>query len=207
MILPIFILVAAGFWLIFPGKKLPILLSEQKLEVSNNSNIDDLQSKINLLENKIDVMESSNSKLLSKISILESQNNSGSTPVSSQSKSPVLIPINPGGVLDAKDWTSLTSGSIKINPADYPAYANAYLIINLSVYVGQGKAFARLVNTNNGLSILDSEVSTNSYSPVTLTSKPFKLPNGDNTYTIELKTLVEGGYPAQAGSSFLQITY
>jgi hypothetical protein len=203
---PVIILVAVGFWFILPEKNPSILISDQKPEVSKTQNIDELHSKVDLLEDKIDVLENSNSELLSKISSLKSQDDRREEPVSSR-KSQVLIPINPGGSFDAKDWKNLTSGSIKIDPADYPGYKEAYLIINLSVYVGQGKAFARLVNPDNSLAILESEVSTNAYAPSTLTSKPFKLPSGSNNYTIQIKTLVEGGYPAQAGESFLQITY
>lgn len=206
VLMPVFAIVAIGFWLVLPGRNPSILISDQREEVLKNQNIDELQSKVDLLEDKIDVLENSNSELLSKISSLRSQDENGEEPIPSK-KSPVLIPINPGGSFDAKDWKNLTSGSIKIDPADYPGYKQAYLIINLSVYVGQGKAFARLVNPDNSLAILESEVSTNAYAPVTLTSKPFKLPAGSNNYTIQIKTLVEGGYPAQAGESFLQITY
>lgn len=206
---PIFILVAVAFWIIFPAKNPQSLTSDQNSKVPDMipKRINDLQSKVDLLENKLDTLEGSNSRLLSKITSLQSTENKKQTPAYFLSKTPVLIPINPGGTLDTKDWKNLTSGSIKINPADYPGYKQAYLIINLSVYVGQGKAFARLVNPDAGLAILESEVSTNAYAPITLTSKPFRLPTGPNTYTVQVKTLVEGGYPVQAGNSFLQITY
>lgn len=204
---PVFILTAIGFWLIMPGKNLPILISDNRSESAKTQNIDELTDKVNLLEDKINELEGSSAAINSKISSLQSQEQEEKPTLSTSGKSPVLIPINPGGSFDAKDWKNLTSGSIKISPDDYPGYKQAYLIINLSVYVGQGKAFARLINPDNGLAILDSEVSTNSYSPVTLTSKPFKLPEGSNNFTVQIKTLVEGGYPAQAGNSFLQITY
>lgn len=204
---PIFILTAIGFWLIMPGRNIPILISGRKDTVQETQNLVELNNKINLLEDKINLLENSDSDLNSKISSLQSQDLENQSTISRSKKSPVLIPINPGGSFDAKDWKNLTSGSIKISPDDYPGYKEAYLIINLSVYVGQGKAFARLVNPDNGLAILESEVSTNAYAPATLTSKPFKLPAGSNNYTIQIKTLVEGGYPAQAEESFLQITY
>lgn len=203
MLLPVFSLIGLTFWLIIPSRiSRPVLISRQ--EPLNN--LTDLTKKITDLEQKVDNLESSNSGLLSKLTTLES-GKSGNSYSTSAKKSQVLIPINPGGSLDAKDWKNLTSGSIKVDPKDYPGYKNAYLIIDLSVYVGQGRAFGRLTNPDNGLSILESEVSTDSYFPITLTSKPFRLPEGSNNYTISVKTLVEGGYPAQAGKSFLQITY
>lgn len=206
MLLPIFAIIGLAFWFLMPGKT-PVIISDQK-PLTDTSQITGISEKINSLEEKVDSLESSNSALLNKISILENTKGqkSTTTTVVSSNKTPVLLPINPGGSIDSTDWKSLTSGSITIDPKDYPGYKNAYLIVNLSVYVGQGKAFARVTNTSNGLSILDSEVSTDSYSPVRLTSKAFKLPAGLGSYTVELRTLV-AGYPAQAADSFLQITY
>ena len=207
MLLPIFALIGLALWFLIPGKTSTIMVGEQ--QITDTTQIVGLSNKLNSLEEKVGTLESSNSALLSKISELETakKTNTGKiTTVVNTSKTPVLIPINPGGNVNSKDWTNLTSGSITMDPADYPGYKNAYLIINLSVYVGQGKAFAQLVNPNSTLAILPSEVSTNSDTPVSLTSGPFQLPKGKNTYTIQLKTLTEG-YPAQAEGSFLQITY
>lgn len=208
MLLPVFAVISLAFWFLIPGKSSPFIISDQK-QVTDTSGLFGLSNKVNLLEEKVDSLESSNSALLSKISKLES----GKTAIQVQTvtvakprKSPVLIPINPGGDINTTDWSNLTSGSITIDTADYPGYKNAYLIINLSVNVGQGKASARLVNPANSLAILGSEVSTASYTPVSLTSGSFNFPSGINTYTIQLKTLVKG-YPAQAADSFLQITY
>lgn len=203
MLLPVFAIVALAFWLILPSRQQTIIVNDH--EERAEEQITGINDKISQLENKVNTLESSNSALLSKLSQLQT----GSTKVQSvptSKKSPVLIPINPGGTVDSTSWTNLTSGNITIDPADYPGYKNAYLIINLSVYVGQGTAYARLVNAQNGLAIIPSTVSTNSYLPVSLTSSPFQLPTGSNQYTIQLYTQVPG-YPAQAADSFLQITY
>ena len=206
MLLPVFVIIGLAFWFLMPGKAVPLVINSQKPS-TDTSSLTGLNEKLDLLQNKVDSLESSNSALLSKISDLESAK---STPaaksVNNSQKTPVLIPINPGGNVNKTNWTNLTTGSITIDPKDYKGYKAAFLIINLSVYVGQGKAFARITNPDNGLSILDSEVSTDSYLPVRLMSKAFKLPIGSNSYTIQLRTLVEG-YPAQAADSFLQITY
>lgn len=206
MLLPIFALIGLIFWFLLPTKTSPVIISDQK--ITDTSQIVGLSDKLNNLENKVVSLESSNSALLSKLSDLESKKTSHktSTVTNNSKKSSVLIPINPGGEVNSKEWTNLTSGSITLDTADYPGYKNAYLIINLSVYVGQGQAFAQLVNPKTSLAILPSEVSTSSDKPISLTSGPFKLFNGSNTYTVQLKTLTEG-YPAQAANSFLQITY
>lgn len=195
--------VGAVFWFLIPSKK--VIVNDQKQTVVATPS-SDLDKKLVSLENKLNSLESSNSALQSKVSQLEGSKSKTALQGGSVKKSPVLIPINPGGSAPSTTWLNLNSGSITIDSKDYAGYRNAYLIINLSVFQGQGKAFARIVNTSNGLSILDSEVSTSSDTPVRLTSKNFKLPEGSETYTIQLKTLVEG-YPAQAADSFLQITY
>ena len=202
MLLPVFAIIALAFWFLTPGKSQQVLISDQKQ--TEAPQITDINQKLNNLETKVQTLESSNSALVSQINTLQSVKTTPSQ--SSGKKSPVLLPINPGGDIDSTSWTNLTSGSITVDPADYPGYKNAYLIINLSVYVGQGTAYAQLVNAQNTLAIIPSRVSTGSYSPVSLTSGPFQLPAGSNNYTVQLYTQVPG-YPAQAGNSYLQITY
>lgn len=208
MLLPVFLIAGLAFWLIFPGSNPQFLVNNEKIPVTQDSgqNLDLLSDKLSLLENKVNQLEGSNSALLSKISGLEAGKSGTAPQTVTSSKTPVLIPINPGGSVNSTSWTNLTSGSITIDPANYPGYKNAYLIINLSVYQGQGTAYAQLVNTANTLAIIPSQVSTSSFSPVSLTSLGFRLPAGSNTYTIQLYTRVSG-YPAQAEDSFLQITY
>lgn len=169
------------------------------------TNPGDDKIKIALLENKVKILESSIANLSSRITSLESAPKTTQTSSSSQ-KTPVYIPINSGGSIDSTTYSNLTSGTITLNSTDYPGYTNMYLIVNLAVSVGQGKAYARLVNTSNSLAILVSEVSTSSYSTVSLTSPAFQLPSGSNTYTVQLKTLVQG-YPAQAGYSFIKVVF
>ncbi len=204
MLIPIFAIVALAFWFLLPSKPQPLIISDQKQTQTETIELTGLSEKLNTLESKVDLLESSNSALISKINNLQSRSKTTLQPAGK--KSPVLLPINAGGEVNSTSWTNLTSGSITIDPADYPGYKNAFLIINLSVNVGQGTAYARLVNTANTLAIIPSTVSTGSYLPVTLTSGPFKLPAGSNNYTIQLYTQVPN-YPAQAGDSFLQITY
>jgi len=201
LLLPVLILAGLAFWFIFPAKSKPVLISDQ---TSSKQDLSTLTGKINALENKVTELESSNSGLLNKLNSLESAGKGN--PVQSANKSSVLLPINPGGSVNSTSWQNLTSGTVTVDPADYPGYKSAYLKINLSVFQGQGTAYARLVNTANTLAIIPSQVSTGSFSAVALTSAGFKLPAGANTYTIQLYTQVPG-YPAQAADSFLQITY
>lgn len=203
MLIPIFLLVGLAFWFLMPNKSQPVIINDQ-IQTSNSS-LTNLNKKINSLEEKVDSLESSNSALLSKINSLQTAPKTNNAQPAGK-KTPVLLPINPGGNINSTTWTNLTSGTITVDPKDYPGYKNAYLIIDLSVYVGQGTAYAQIVNAQNGLAIIPSMVSTGSYSPVSLTSAPFRLPEGQNQYTIQLYTQVPN-YPAQAGSSFLQITY
>lgn len=203
MLTPIFAIVALAFWFMLPTGT-PVIISDQQ-PIIQSSQLADLSEKIDALQSKVDTLESSGSALVTKLNSLQAAT-SPTTSQSSAKKSPVLIPINAGGTVNSTTWTNLTSGNITIDPADYPGYKNAYLIINLSVNVGQGAAFAQIVNPQNTLAIIPSRVTTNSYLLVTLTSGPFRLPEGSNVYTIQLYNQVPN-YPAQAGDSFLQITY
>lgn len=203
MLIPLFLIAGIAFWLILPQKSQPIIVNDQT-QISN-SGLTDLTQKIEDLETKVDTLESSNSALLQRLNNLPSPNLKSSN-LQSSNKNPVLLPINPGGSINSTTWENLTTGTVTVNPSDYPGYKNAYLIMNLSVYVGQGVAYAQLVNAQNGLAIIPSKVQTGSDQPVNVTSGPFQLPAGSNTYTIQMYTQVPG-YPAQAGDSFLQITY
>lgn len=204
MLIPIFAIVALAFWFLLPTK--PVIISNQYTTQPDTSAITGLTEKVNSLENKVNSLESSNSALISELNSLQSSKPQTTNSQTTGKKSPVLLPINPGGNISSTTWSNLTTGSITVDPANYPGYKNAYLIITLSVYQGQGTAYAQLVNTQNTLAIIPSQVSTNSYQPVTLTSSPFQLPSGSNNYTIQMYNQTPD-YPAQAGSSFLQITY
>lgn len=204
MLIPLFIIVGIGFWLIFPQKPTPVIINEDTQ--TSNSSLTDLNQKIDNLESKVDSLESSNSALVQQLSNLKTSNLSNTTNQISSKKNPVLLPINPGGSINSTTWENLTTGTVTVSPSDYPGYKNAYLIMNLSVYVGQGIAYAQLVNSQNGLAIIPSRVQTGSDQPVNVTSGPFQLPQGSNTYTVQMYTQVPD-YPAQAGDSFLQITY
>jgi hypothetical protein len=205
LLTPLFLIVALGFWFILPSKN-PVLISDQKQIKTDSPDLSGLNEKIDSLENKVTNLESSNSALISALNSLNSVSVNPQTQNTTMKRSPVLIPINAGGTVNSTEWTNLTSGSITIDPADYPDYKNAYLIINLLVDVGQGTAYAQLVNTQNTLAIIPSRVSTTSYLPVTLTSGPFRLPTGLNIDTVQLYNQIPN-YPATAGNSFLQITF
>ena len=202
--IPMIVIIGIGFWLLLPDNKQPVIINKET-EVSETG-ITDINQKIEDLESKVDTLESSNSALLTKLDQLQTSPKSNTSGQTNSNKTPVLLPINPGGNIDSTTWSNLTTGTVTVNPADYPGYKNAYLIMNLSVYVGQGTAYAQLVNSQNGLAIIPSRVQTSSDQPVSVTSGPFQLPSGNNSYTIQMYTQVPG-YPAQAGNSFLQITY
>src|SRR5688500_9298997 len=123
MLTPIFAIVALAFWLILPSKPQPLIISGQQQIQNDSQDLTGLSDKLNSLEHKVNSLESSNSALISKINNLQSVGKTTSQPAAK--KSPVLIPINAGGNINSTEWTNLTSGSITINPADYPGYKNA----------------------------------------------------------------------------------
>lgn len=168
-----------------------------------------LLKKINDAEAKIKALEGNYAILKSQIgSLAQSPTPAASTQQTAPAKkSPVFIPVNiSGGSVNSSDWTSLTSGTATINPADYPGYTTMNLIITLNVFQGNGRAFARIADSSNGNAITASETSTTSENATQMVSPAFTLPSSQTTYAIQLKTLTVG-YPAIAGSSFIKVNF
>lgn len=182
----------------------PVLIKRVN-DLSNSLNqITDLENRVKNLENETTDINTRVTKL--EKSPAPSASTTTSTTTSSATKTPVFIPINSGGSVNSSDWTSVNSGSISINPSDYPGYTSMNLIITLNVYQGNGKAFARVANSSSGNAIIASETSTTNENATQITSGAFTLASGLNPYTIQLKTLTVN-YPSIAGFSFIKVNF
>lgn len=171
--------------------------------------LDSALSQISDLENRVKNLESTITGLTTSVYKLEQKSSPSPSPSAAAPtvKTPIFIPVNSaGGSVNSTSWTSLTSGSITLNPSDFPGYTSMNLIITLNVYQGNGKAYARLANSSNGDGISTSELSTTSENATQVTSGAFTLPSGQASYTIQLKTLTTG-YPSIAGSSFIKVNF
>lgn len=189
---------------IAPGASADPMLIKRVNDLSNSLN------KITDLENRVKNLENIQTDINARVTKLEKSPLPSPSPstatATSTSKTPVFIPINSGGSVNLSDWTNVSSGSISINPSDFPGYTSMNLIITLNVYQGNGKAFARISNASNGNGIIASETSTTNENATQITSGAFTLPSGSNSYTIQLKTLTVG-YSSIAGFSFIKVNF
>lgn len=104
-----------------------------------------------------------------------------------------------------QNYTTLTNLSLNLDPANYPGFKSMQLEVSLSVYQGNGMAYAILYNSDAGTQIISSQVSTNSYNPTWVSSNTFTPPSGAHTYQLQLKT--NTGYAAQADNFRIKVNY
>lgn len=130
---------------------------------------------------------------------------SGQTAAPTTTKKPTLyIPLGWTGVSSATDWTTISGQSIDLDPADYPGYTSMQFEASLKALSGNGRAYARLLNNNDGTAILSSEVSTTGYDYTWVTSSGFTLP-GKKTYKLQLKSLT--GYETGVQSARIKVNF
>ncbi|MDO8618895.1 MAG: hypothetical protein Q7R49_03015 [Candidatus Daviesbacteria bacterium] len=121
-------------------------------------------------------------------------------------KSPIYIPLGWNGAGSTQDWSSVTSQSISIDPADYSGYTSMQFSANISVYQGNGTAYARLYDSDDGLAIIPSQVSGTTDTPVWADSTTFKLPStAKKTYILQVKTTT--GYASQVQNARIKVNF
>ena len=138
------------------------------------------------LDSRLKDVESTVTELKARVSSLEK-----ATPapaITSGSKSPLYIPLGGGGgPWGDQDWYTLTEYQALINPDNYSGYSSMQLEANLRLAEAAGTGSVRLYNVTDGSSIL-SEVSTTGTTSSLQTSATFKLPGGQKTYAIQVKS-------------------
>lgn len=169
-------------------------------------------SQIALLQSKVAKLESDNDDLKKRVAKLEQAPTvvqSSAAPVvtisSNQSRPVTYIPFVSSGSSAATDWTDVIGQDIVINTDDYPGYTAMYLEASLQCFQGNGAAYARIKTTDDGTSILSSQLNTTSENYTYVTSTSFKLPSGKKTYRIQLKTLT--GYAASIQNARIKVVF
>lgn len=107
-----------------------------------------------------------------------SNSNSNSNSVTSPTKSPEYIPLGSTDPLNDQNWRSISSVSVSLNSNDYPGYSGVTFEASLRLNSGTGVANAKILGIDSSI------ISTSSTTFVTLSSSPFKLLSGRNTYTV-----------------------
>ena len=119
-------------------------------------------------------------------------------------KPPLYIPLGWTGTATTTDWSTITGQSIVLDPADYSGYSSMQLEVYLRDFQGNGKAYARILNSDDGTAVLPSEVTTTSYDYTWVTSSGFTLP-GKKTYKLQLKSLT--GYETGVQSARMRVNF
>lgn len=137
----------------------------------------------NALETRVAVAESALTDLKARVSALEK-----TTPTSSGTNYPLYIPLGSGGgPWGDQGWIALNEYQVSINPDKYPNYSGMQLEVNFRLAEAAGTGSVRLYNITDS-SAITSQVDTSSTTFSTQTSSSFKLPSGQKTYTIQVKT-------------------
>jgi hypothetical protein len=106
----------------------------------------------------------------------------------SGSKYPLYIPLGAGGgPWQDQEWHTLTEYQASINPDNYSGYSSMQLEVNFRLIESAGTGYVRLYNVTDSSSI-SSQVETTSTSFGLKTSGTFKLPSGQKTYSIQVKS-------------------
>ncbi|MDO8576757.1 MAG: hypothetical protein Q7R82_00260 [Candidatus Daviesbacteria bacterium] len=138
------------------------------------------------LDSRLTNVESAVTDLRARVSALEKAT---PTTVSSGSKSPLYIPLGAsGGPWSDSNWYTLNEYQASINPDNYSGYSSMQLEVNFRMGESGNTGSARLYNVTDSGAVSSSDVSTTSSNFGLQTSSTFKLPGGQKTYTIQIKS-------------------
>lgn len=140
---------------------------------------------VSSLDSRLTVVESAVTDLKARVSALEK---ASPTPASTTSKYPLYVPLGSGGgPWGDLDWNALTEYQVAINGDDYPGYSSMQLEVNFRLAEAVGTASVRLYNVTDKASV-SSQLDATSTNFGLQTSNTFKLPSGQKTYTIQVKS-------------------
>lgn len=157
-------------------------------------------------EARVSTLETKLSVLQKRIEQLEGKTGTTTTTQTTTSKSPsYAFALGSSGGVTTQDWSSLSSLSVSLDPADFPGYKSFQLEVELQQFQGNGTAYGRLYNNTDKLAIFGSEVSTSSFNYTWVSSQSFSLPSSKKSYILQLKTTT--GYTASANNFRIKVNY
>ncbi|MBI2085962.1 hypothetical protein HYT74_01330 [Candidatus Daviesbacteria bacterium] len=167
-------------------KTLPAVSTAEPVPQVNNLKSPSPQVNISSsADSKIKDLESTIIDLKTRIAVLEKAT---PAPAVSSAKYPLYIPLGSGGgPWDNQNWESLAEYQISINTDNYSGYSSMQLEANFRLTEAAGIGSVRLYNITDN-SAISSELSTTSTSFGSQTSATFKLPSGQKTYSIQIKS-------------------
>lgn len=139
------------------------------------------------LDSRLAAAEAALTDLKARVAVLEKSTSAPAA--SSGSKSPLYIPLGAsGGPWSDTNWNTLNEYQASINSDNYSGYSSMQLEVNFRMGEANNTGYARLYNVSDGGAVSSSDVSTTSSNFGLQTSSTFKLPNGQKTYTIQIKS-------------------
>jgi hypothetical protein len=173
-------------------------------ELSKQEFLEILEASMSALNERIDTLASQKGVTVPRVANLTPT----PAPVAATYTGPKVVYIPLGGsggsVNTLNVYGDVTTTETIIDSGSYPGAKGVYLEADISIYQGNGTAFARLFNKTDGIA-LNSEVSTNSENYSLKTSGSFSLSSGKKTYLIQLKT--NTGYAAQLNTARLRVEF
>lgn len=155
------------------------------------------------------VIESTASALTQKIEAVEKKIGQGKQAPAAGSSTGAKVTYIPIGITGAAtsrtDWTTISDQSIYLSGDDFPGYKHMVLDGYLKVKDGNGKAFARLLNSNDGTALLGSEMETGAYDLTLVESGQFRIPQSKKLFKLQLKSLT--GYEASSGLIRIKVVF
>lgn len=180
------------------------ILAKREGAVDNSGSGNALLNTTSNSEARIKSLETSVLDLKGKVAQLEK--NAAATPSSTSSKkAPLYIPLGSGGSSSDRNWVSIDTYEVSLDPADYPGYTSMQLEIVMKLIEKVGEGRARLYNTTDGAAVSYSDVSTTSDKYVWLTSATFKPSSGKKTYKLQLQTTQ--GYELPVQSARIKVNF
>lgn len=158
------------------------------------------------IDDRVSTLEIKLSVLQKRIEQLEGKTGTTTTTQTTTSKSPsYAFALGSSGGVTTQDWSSLSSLSVTLDPADFPGYKSFQLEVELQQFQGNGTAHGRLYNNTDKLAIFGSETSTSSFNYTWVSSQSFSLPSSKKSYILQLKTTT--GYTASANNFRIKVNY
>lgn len=176
--------------------------------------LDILEKAVVEVLDRLDKLDSSDSELENRLKTLESKVDSLSKTTTAPTsiaptqttiqKAPIYIPLGASGSTGDKNFVSIASFEISLDPADFAGYTNVQLELSLKLSESAGLAYARLYNQTDQVAS-SAEVSTSSSQYVLLTTSGLKLSAGRKTYRLQLRSTE--GYEATAQNARIKVNF
>lgn len=169
-----------------------------KLPVGSNIGVSNTDSRLKNLEKTITTLQG-------QIDQLKGANPSPVTQQTNSQKTPVYIPLASVVSAGDKSYYPIPSSGVAIDPANYSGYTSMQLELSMNFGETVGTAYASVYNSTDKTTVVSSEVSTTSSTPVLLSSLGFKLPLGQKTYQLQLKSTE--GFAVYANNARIKVSF